>query len=229
MKQIGLLGGTSWPSTIDYYKLLNQMAAERLGGHHSARILLQSIDYHEIKSRYGARWAEVPPLLKAELDSLAAKKPDCIVICNNTLHKGLDALGYEADVKGVPVIHIVNETGKAAQAAGHKRVLLLGTKFTMEDGYYEGKLENDFALDVETPNETHRNEIQAMQARIAAGENAEQFESSFAALLKYYKSFDAVVLACTELPLVVTERVTTLPILNPTLAQCRAAMDFALK
>jgi aspartate racemase len=134
MKTIGLLGGTSWPSTIEYYRILNELAQSRLGGFHSANILLRSIDYHEIKSRYHEGWNEIPSLLRKEIEALARLGPDCLVICNNTLHKAFDVI--EADLRlTAPVFHIVAVTGKFARSRHFKRLLLLGTKFTMEDGF----------------------------------------------------------------------------------------------
>ncbi|WP_394438134.1 aspartate/glutamate racemase family protein [Sphingobium naphthae] len=95
MKLIGILGGTSWPSTGLPYRMINQEVQRRLGGHHSARILLYSIDYHDIKSRYWDRWAEIPPLLKSEIDQLLSFRPDCWMLANNTLHKAYDAVAEE--------------------------------------------------------------------------------------------------------------------------------------
>jgi aspartate racemase len=90
MKTIGLLGGTSWPSAIEYYRILNELAQKKLSGFHSAKILLYSIDHHEIKSRYHSGWNEIPHLLRAELKKLIRLGPDCIIICNNTLHKAFE-------------------------------------------------------------------------------------------------------------------------------------------
>src|SRR3546814_874556 len=140
MKTIGLLGGTSWPSTIEYYRLLNEMAQARLGGHHCARLILYNIDYHAIKSRYQGGWDEIPKLLRSELERLCRLKPDCLLICNNTLHKALDHIA-ETWSPDIPVFHIVDAVGRAARRHGMERVLLLGTRFTMEDGYYAERLQ----------------------------------------------------------------------------------------
>jgi len=150
MQTIGILGGTSWPSTLDYYRLLNEMVLEVLGGFHSARLCLHSVDYHAIKSRYVDRWDEVPALLAAELQALVSMKPDCIIIANNTLHRAFDDSNCDVDLQGIPMFHIAEETAKAAVQAGHQKLLLLGTKDTMENGYYQSKLEAA-GLQVETP------------------------------------------------------------------------------
>ncbi len=225
MKTIGLLGGTSWPSTLDYYATLNRMVGEKLGGFHSAQIILKSIDYHDIKSCYGRDWSKVAPLLEKEIHAALALKPDIFLICNNTLHKALDELSI--DFGPVQLIHMVEETGKEAKTQGYQNILLLGTKTTMEDGAYARKLET-FGLTVEVPGLADRDLIQTMQPKLAAGDDPALYADRFKELLARYPQYDAVVLACTELPLVVTEQITTLPILNPTYLQCRAAVEAAL-
>ncbi len=227
MKTIGLLGGTSWPSTIEYYRILNQLAQDRLGGFHSASLLLRSIDYHEIKSRYYDRWAEIPALLEREITALARLGPDCLVICNNTLHKAFDGIAAKLALP-IPVFHVVEATGRAAQAGNLRRLLLLGTKFTMEDGFYHRGLEA-FGLHVETPGEEDRIEIQRIQSRLARGEMTGEFRSVLAALIeKHADAVDAVVLACTELPLAVRQEDCRIPVLDPTELQCREAFEFAI-
>lgn len=226
MKTIGLLGGTSWPSTLDYYQTLNRMVAERLGGFHSANLILKSIDYHEIKSCYGKNWDKVPALLEKEVLEALSYNPDIFMICNNTLHKALDAL--EIDFGSTKLIHIVNEVGREAQRRGFQKLLLLGTKLTMEDGYYAMTLIRDFQLEVGIPDGDDRNDIQALQTQIAAGVDPSSFRPRFSEILSRYRDYDAVVLACTELPLAITQDVTKLPILNPTYLQCRAAFEAAL-
>lgn len=225
MKTIGLLGGTSWPSTLDYYATLNRMVGEKLGGFHSAQIILKSIDYHDIKSCYGRDWSKVAPLLEKEIRAALALKPDIFLICNNTLHKALDEL--QIDFGAVQLIHMIAETGKEAKAQGYKNLLLLGTKGTMEDGSYARKLES-FGAMVGVPDLADRDLIQTLQPKLAAGEDPALYVEQFRAILARYPEYDAVVLACTELPLVVTPAITDLPILNPTFLQCRAAVEAAL-
>jgi aspartate racemase len=226
LKTIGLLGGTSWPSTIEYYRILNEFAQEKLGGFHSASLLLRSIDYHDIKSRYYERWAEIPALLQDEIRKFARLGPDCLVICNNTLHKAFDAFAAELALP-IPVFHIVEATGRAARSMNLRRLLLLGTKFTMEDGFYHRGLEL-FDLRVVTPDEEDRVRIQQIQSRLARGVMEEAFRRDLATLIeKHVESVDAVVLACTELPLAIRQEDCRVPVLNPTELQCREAFEFA--
>jgi aspartate racemase len=226
LKTIGLLGGTSWPSTIEYYRILNEFAQEMLGGFHSANLLLRSIDYHEIKSRYYDRWSEIPALLEQEIKAFVALGPDCLVICNNTLHKAFDVIEEELALP-IPVIHIVKATGRAARSKNLRRLLLLGTKYTMEDGFYHRGLEQ-FGLQVETPAEEDRVKIQHIQSQLARGIMMEEFRSFLATLIQKHSGLiDAVVLACTELPLAIHQKDSAIPILNPTELQCREAFEVA--
>lgn len=228
IKIIGLLGGTSWPSTPLYYTALNRMVADKAGGHHSARIMLYSIDYHAIKSRYTAPggWDEIPDLLEEELHVLDRAGPDCILICNNTLHKAYDIIAARGIALGAHVIHLVVATAKEAQARGYHRVLLLGTKFTMEDGFFADRL-RFFGLQADVPSEADRAEIQQMQTEISAGRMLPEFRARFAEMLSRYKGYDGLILGCTELPLAITEAETDIPILNPIEAQCAAAIKYA--
>ncbi len=230
MKIIGLLGGTSWPSTPQYYTYLNEKVAAALGGHHSARIVLYSINYHPIKSLYGEAegWEEIPALLGKELKALDDMGPDCILICNNTLHKGYDMLVEQQQAALVgQVIHIAVATAKKAVSMDAKRVLFLGTKFTMEDDFFKDRL-TFFGLDVDIPNEDDRIKIQDMQSRISAGEDTSAFNAKFKDMLSRYTGYDAIILGCTELPLVITEQETDIPLINPIHAQCDEAIKLVL-
>ncbi len=228
MKIIGLLGGTSWPSTPQYYTYLNEKISQELGGHHSAKIILYSIDYHEIKSLYPDGWEDIPALLGQELKLLDNMGPDLILICNNTLHKGYDILVENQEIAlDAQVVHIVVETAKRAGELGAKKVLLLGTQFTMEDGFFKDRLAF-FKFDVEVPSRDDRVLIQEMQSAISAGNMQDGFKNRFADILARYTHNDAVILGCTELPLVIDETMTEMKVINPIYAQCDAAIKSVL-
>jgi len=230
MKKIGLLGGTSWPSTIPYYEHLNRMAHEHQGGFHNARLALHNVNYHRMKSSYqtDGGWDKIPGLLNAEIDQLCSYQPDCIVICNNTLHKALDILQDQNLCQTeIPYIHIIDAVAKAAIDRKNETLLLLGTQFTMEDGFYARKLKNKYGLSIDIPNEVHRGEIQDMQTAISQGNIEESFTARFEKMLSEYRSYDGVILACTELPLAITAQNCPLPIIDPIYEQCKAAIDFA--
>lgn len=227
MKTIGLLGGTSWPSTPLYYQAINEMVQARRGGHHSAAILLKSIDYHAIKSLYNAPdgWDKIPALLKEELDGLAVCRPDCLIVCNNTLHKALDILRYE-EHSALPLFHAVTETGKAMQRENIREGLLLATPFTMKDGFFAQGLAR-MGITTTLPDPEEQNTIGAIQARLAQGKHDPSMQVFFHDLVKKHKPA-SVILACTELPLAFKEEASPVPLFNSIVCQCRAAVDYAL-
>jgi len=231
MKTIGLLGGTSWPSTPLYYEYLNRKTAEYLGGHHAAEIILYSIDYHEIKSLYNAPhgWQKIPALLSEKMARLADMGPDCILICNNTLHR---ALPYILPLSGsdIPVIDLIACTGRELQEKGVRDVLLLGTKFTMEDGFFAQRLEQEYGLTVATPDAGDRSVIQEIQSAVSAGVKEADHGIRLARMVgERYADHDAVILACTELPLIAAQKDYAVPLINTIHAQCNAALAFSLK
>ncbi|MGH2341483.1 aspartate/glutamate racemase family protein [Segnochrobactraceae bacterium EtOH-i3] len=228
MRLIGILGGTSWPSTLLPYRLLNTEVQRRLGGFHSARILLSSIDYHPIRSLYGARFDEVAPLLKAEAETLLSRRPDCWMIANNTLHKAYDRIAGELD-PAIPFFHAVHLTRDHLVRTGLHRVLLIATRFTMEDGFFADGLAAG-GVDVVIPGEDDRAAIQTIQSRLAAGEMDPSFAPVMTEILARgaAEGCAAVVTACTELPLVVHAGLTPMAVVDPLVLQCRACLDFAL-
>jgi len=232
VKTIGVLGGTSWPSTVIYYRLLNELAQERFGGHHSARLLVHSIDYHEIRSRYPGdgvppdAFDGIAPLLEAELRALAACRPGCIILGNNTLHKSLDTFADRLALP-MPLFHIVDETAAAARAAGHRRVLLLATRFTMEDGFFARRLAAH-GIEAVIPDAADRAEVQAIQAPLARGEWLDEYTGRLLRVIDRHASLDAVVLGCTELPLAMRPDACALPVLDTVRIQCQRAFDWAV-
>ena len=154
MKRIGLLGGMSWESTIEYYRLVNELVAERLGGLHSADCLLRSVDFTEIEvmQREG-RWADAGSRLAQEAQALEAAGAELLVLCTNTMHKV--AAEIEIAIK-IPFVHIADTTAEAVRAAGLERVGLLATGYTMEQDFYVGRLRDEHGLDVLVPDAADR-------------------------------------------------------------------------
>lgn len=223
-RPIGILGGTSWPSTIEYYRTLNELAQHRLGGFHSANLLLRSIDYHPIKRHYHTGWEFIPDLLGTELRELAQYHPCCILIANNTLHRAYDQIEQQLNFT-VPVVHIVDAVGARAQALGMRTVLLLATSFTMEDGFYAARLAR-FGLHTVVPDARDRATVQGFQNRLAQGEPCQaECAPFFSELIARYRDLDAVVLGCTEIPLVVSAQNSVLPVLDSGRIQCERAFE----
>lgn len=225
MKTIGLLGGTGWSSTIEYYTLLNELMLARLGGHHSAKILLKSIDYHDLWSNYGND-QKAAQLLQEELAGLIALRPDCIIICCNTLHKYYDMIKENLD-SSIPVIHALDLVAQHAKDRGYKKVLLLATKFTMEDGFFAKNLENA-GIDVVIPTQNERNILHEIHDQLMVNCITIEAREYFRMLILKHNDLDAVILGCTEYPLVVDETNSALPIIDPVNLQTASAVNFAL-
>lgn len=226
MKRIALLGGTSWPSTIEYYTALNQRIHRELGGHHSCPMILYNIDYHEIKSKYPNGWAEITALLQTEIEQILKLNPDGLIICNNTLHKAFDLLKDRIQIP-IPVFHTIDLTKTFILENRFQRVLLLGTKFTMEDDYFKKPL-IEAGIQIEIPGEEDRTAIQEIQTQLAQGIMRAEFVTYFQNLADKFADFDAFILGCTELPLVF-HKVNAKPVMINTIElQCKKAVEFIL-
>ena len=229
MKLIGMLGGTSWPSTIAPYRMLNEEVQRRLGPRHSARIALYSIDYNEIRSCYSGDWSGIPALLLKEIRTLLSFSPDCWMIANNTLHKIYDQIADQLP-PAPPLFHAIDLVRDHLMARGFGKVLLLGTRFTMEDGYYAEPL-RAAGIEVAIPDELDRERVQIIQTQMADGIINDGFRQYFAGLLRLFagNGCEAVALGCTELPLAITQDMSALEVIDPLALQCRACVDFALQ
>lgn len=223
MKKIGLLGGTSYPSTMLYYKRLNELYNQARGGFHSCPLILYNIDYHYIKTNYKNGWAKVPGLLRNEILELLKLRPDSLLICNNTLHKAFDEIRDTLDLQ-IPVVHIIDLTAAYLLNQGLDKVLLLGTRFTMEDDFFKTPLiKND--IEVGIPNAQERGEIQKIQTAVSKGLMKDGFHKYFQQLAnKYENEYQAVILACTELPMVFEHVDTTMNLIDTIELQCNEAM-----
>ncbi|MDR0193857.1 MAG: amino acid racemase [Myroides sp.] len=223
MKRIGILGGTAYPSTALYYTLLNKMANEKWGGYHSCPIILYSIDYHHIKSRYANQWDEIPNILKDEVENLLMLQPDCFLIANNTLHKAYDQIKHEF-LTNIPISHSIELTKSHILKNNMKKVLLLGTPFTMEDNYFKSPLQQ-VGIEVIIPNQEEIAKIGAFQSTLATGSVTDEMKTFFIQLMEDYSDVDGVILGCTELPLVFNELDITTPIIDTMVLQCEDAFS----
>lgn len=226
MKTIGLLGGTGWSSTLGYYALLNTLVEERLGGYHSAKILLKSIDYHDIMTNYGKSHEAVAQCLQQELQGLIEVKPDCLIICCNSLHKYYDLIKSELK-SDIPVMHAIELVAHHLKENGQKKVLLLATQFTMEDGFFAKILERE-GIAVIIPELEERQKMQAIHSELMVNKITQEAKDYFSNLIKKHESLDAVILGCTEYPLLVTCENSVLPIVDPVYLQAIKAVDYAL-
>jgi len=226
MKTIGLLGGTAWVSTIDYYRQINKMVNERLGKNHSAKIILKSIDYEEIKKYNYQDWEKIGDVLMDELIDLDSCNIDCILICNNTLHKSLGQIESNLYLEN-PIFNIIECAGEYAKEQKIDEVLLLGTKFTMEDGFYQDKLKK-YDIKVKIPDDDDRNEIQRIIQEELSKEKILDISKEKIKNIVEKNKCKAVIVGCTELPMIVRQDGFDIPILNTLELHCKKAVDFAL-
>lgn len=229
MKLIGLIGGMSWESSAIYYRLMNERVRDRLGGHHSARLLLHSVDFHAIKEmQHEGDWVGTARLLGQAARSLKAGGADFLVIATNTMHKVAREIEAES---GLEVIHIADPTGEALAADGVSRVALLGTRFTMEQDFYRRRLEERFGLEVLVPEAGEREEIHRiiydeLCLGIVRRESAETYRDIIAAMRD--RGAEAVILGCTEITMIVDEHVSPMPAYDTTRLHAEAAVDRAI-
>jgi aspartate racemase len=227
MKTIGLFGGTAWSSTIEYYRIINTMVNNRLGGYHSAKLLLKSIDYHYIMTSYSKNPKEIPLLLKTELTELLRLKPDSLIICCNSLHKYYDIIKHDLNLK-IPVFHSVELVKKHIKNVGFSKVLLIATKFTMEDGFFAKTLEQE-GISVIIPDKIEREEIQQIHLQIMQGIISAYAKKYFQSLVAKYKNLEAVILGCSEFALVLNSNDLSIPIIDPIYLQSSSAVEHALE
>jgi len=229
MKTIGLIGGMSWESTTLYYQMLNRMARDRLGGQHSAKIVLLSVDFAPIAGMQAAGlWDEASAIMVDAAKRLEGAGADVVLICANTMHRMADDV---AESIGVPLIHVADATAAAINATGGRRPLLLATRFTMEQPFYRERLRR-FGVDALIPAEPDRARLHAIifeelvlgrfklsskEALIAITESAARGDGA-----------DGVILGCTEFGLLVKAEDLPVPMFDTTEIHAKAAMDFAL-
>ena len=229
MKTIGLIGGMSWESTVTYYQRLNRLARERLGGLHSAELLLWSFDFAEIEALQAAGdWDAATQRMTEAAQALARGGADCIVICTNTMHKMADAV--QASVN-IPLIHIADATAAAVKASGVKAPLLLATRYTMEQDFYKGRLKEAHGIDVTVPDAAGRIIVHdIIYNELCQGIVSDESKARYLDVVRQaeVEGADAVIFGCTEVGLLVTPEDFDIPAFDTTELHARAALDFAL-
>ncbi|WP_394436441.1 aspartate/glutamate racemase family protein [Streptomyces sp. SGAir0957] len=229
MRTIGLIGGMSWESTAEYYRLLNELTRERLGGLHSARIVLHSVDFAEIERlQVAGDWDEAGRVLGAAARSLEAAGADLLLICTNTMHKVADQVQAATSV---PLLHLADATADAVRAAGARRVGLLGTAFTMEQDFYRGRLAGH-GLDVLVPDEAgralvHRVIYEELCLGVVRDSSRAAYQEVIADLVD--AGAEGVVLGCTEIELLIGAQDSPVPVFPTARLHAEAAVREALR
>lgn len=226
---IGLIGGMSWESSAQYYRLINEAVRERVGGVASARTLMWSFDFAEIERlQHAGRWPELSRRLADAARALEAGGADFLVLCTNTMHREADAI--EAAVR-IPLLHIADPTGEAIKAAGLTTVGLLGTAFTMEHDFYRGRLEQKHGLTVLTPDSddraaVHRIIYEELVTGQVLGASRETYKAVIARLAA--RGAQAIILGCTEIMLLIGQADSPVPVFDTTALHAMAAVERAL-
>jgi len=228
MKKMGLLGGMSWESSLEYYRIMNETVKEKLGGSHSANCLMYSFDFQEIEDlQHRGEWEKLKRLMIDEAKNLKKAGAESIVICTNTMH--LMAPDIEVGT-GLKVIHIAEATGDEILKRSIKKVLLLGTKFTMEGTFYREKLE-ERGIEVIIPAESDRQVVhEIIYNELILGELNPQSRRKYVEIINRAADIGVtgVVLGCTEIPLLIKDKDVDIEVFDTTEIHARAAVDFAI-
>jgi aspartate racemase len=230
MQTIGLIGGMSWESSVEYYRIINQEVNRRLGGVHSAQCLMFSVDFEEIKHlQHEGEWDKLADAMKAAALRLERGGADFIVVSTNTMHRLADAI---TSAVGIPLLHIADPTAGKIKTAGFERVGLLGTAFTMEQDFYKGRLQQRHGLDVLVPDEDDRRIVhEIIYKELVLGqvkpESRQAYRDIIARLIE--RGAQSIILGCTEIMLLVKDEDSTVPLFDTTTIHAIAAVDHALR
>jgi aspartate racemase len=226
---IGLIGGMSWESSAEYYRIINREVRNRLGGVHSARSLMWSVDFGEIERlQHQGNWVELTDRMKDAAIRLQRGGADFVLLCTNTMHLMADAV---ADAIEIPLLHIADPTAEKIKSAGFHKVGLLGTAFTMEQDFYKGRLERVFGLDVLVPDADDRRVVhEVIYKQLVAGEIRPESRIAYREVIARLVAAgaEAIILGCTEIMLLVSAQDSAVPLFDTTTIHAIAAVDRAL-
>ena len=229
MKTIGLIGGLSWESSIEYYRIINEACQERLGGTHSAECIMFSFDFAEIEAlQMAGDWKAAAQRMIQAAQQLERGGADGIVICSNTMHRMADAVQAAVNL---PLIHIADATAEAIVAEGFQNIALLGTRFTMEQDFYKGRMMDRFGLNILTPDNVGRAVVhRIIYDELVRGEIRESSRLRYQAVIEDLRSAgaEAVILGCTEISLLIEPQHSPIPSFDTTRLHALAAVEWAL-
>jgi len=230
MKTIGLIGGMSWESSLEYYRIINEQVKERLGGLHSAKSLMYSVDFDEIeKLQHQGKWDELTRIMIKAAQDLEKGGADFVLICTNTMHKMADDV---QDNINIPLLHLADTTAEIIKTKGFKKIGLLGTNFTMEEDFYKGRLITKHGLDVIVPDKEDRQIIHnVIYKELCLGNIKKSSKDQYVEIINKLvdNGAEAVILGCTEIPLLVKQEDVRIPLLDTTRIHAETAVEYALK
>jgi aspartate racemase len=230
MKTIGMIGGMSWESSLEYYRIINEAVKERLGDLHSAKSLMVSVDFAEIEvlQREG-RWQDATRAMVEAARAVEAGGADFLIICTNTMHKMADEVQQSI---AIPLLHIADATAEAIKARGLQRIGLLGTRFTMEQDFYRGRLVEKYALDVLVPESADREIVhRVIYDELVLGRIEPASKAEYLRIIANLAQAGAegIILGCTEIGLLVSQTDSSLPLFDTTRIHALAAVKYALQ
>lgn len=229
MKTIGLIGGMSWESTANYYKAINEGVKAQLGGLHSAKICLYSVDFDEIeKHQHLGQWQQTGEILGNAAQAIASAGADFFLICTNTMHKVADQVSAQVDI---PIVHIADATAEQLLADGITKVGLLGTRFTMEQDFYRGRLSKTFGVDVIVPALADREIVHhIIYHELCLGQIMPSSREEYLRIITQLaeQGAQAIILGCTEIAMLINQSHTKIPLYDTTAIHAQKAVTLAL-
>lgn len=229
MKRIGLIGGMSWESSLLYYKLINEGIRARLGGFHSADCIMHSVDFADIEAmQQTGRWDDAATYLSQSAKGLYQAGAECIVLCTNTMHKVADAI---INAVPVPFLHIADATAEAIRDAGYTQVGLLGTRFTMDEDFYTGRLTDKYGLSVLLPDADGRKMVnRVIFDELVRGMVRDESRTDYIGQIESLaqNGAQAVILGCTEIGMLIQPQHSPIPTFDTTVLHVEAVIKFAL-
>jgi aspartate racemase len=229
MKTIGVIGGMSWESSTEYYRLLNRHAKARLGGHHNARSLMLTVDFAPIEANQRAGdWSALGRQMADAARQLERGGADLVMLATNTMHRVYESIEQAIDV---PFLHIADPTGEALRAAGIERVGLLGTRYTMEQTFYTGRLRERYGLDTMIPDEVERADVhRIIYDELCHGKVIDESRGVYRRVIESLtaRGAQAVILGCTEITLLIAQEDSALPVFDTTALHAQAAVEWAI-
>lgn len=230
MKTIGLIGGMSWESSALYYRLINEETKRRLGGHHNAPSLMVTVDFADVERlQHDGDWEQLAILLAGAAQSLERGGADFVVLCTNTMHKVADSLTRTVRI---PLLHIVDVTAAAIKQSRQKRVGLLATRFTMEEAFYADRMRHQFGIEVIVPSPASRHVVHdVIYQELCHGMIHQKSRERYQKIIGELGSngAESIILGCTEIELLISQKDSMLPIHASTTIHAHAAVDFALR
>jgi len=229
MKTIGLIGGMSWESSIEYYRIINETVRKKIGGLHSAKSIMYSVDFAEIEAlQHHGKWDEATELMIAAAEHVEKGGAEFVIICTNTMHKMADEVQRHIRV---PLLHIADATADKIKAVGMRKIGLLGTKFTMEEDFYKGRLTEKHGLEVLIPTGQDREMVhRVIYDELCVGEVKQRSKEQYLRIMDdlLRNGSEGIILGCTEISLLVRDEDSRVPLFDTTMIHAVAAVEYAL-